>query len=89
MSGLPGGTGGGWLTTVAGTPTFPASDSVVLPPIAANAAVVTPGAAGSYVTLFPGDSLELIAVTGSSTAVEANAPIVVPDVGVGSLAGSG
>ena len=58
----------GWLTTVAGTPTFPASDSVVLPPITANAAVVTPGAAGSYVNLFPGDSLELIAVTGSSTA---------------------
>jgi hypothetical protein len=58
----------GWVAPATGTPCFPASCSVVLPPITTNSAVVTPGVAGSYVLLFVGDSLEVIAVTSSSTA---------------------
>lgn len=54
-------------TSGTGTPTLPASGSVLLPAFSANAQVITPGNAGSYVVLFPGDDIELLLQTSSGT----------------------
>lgn len=61
----------GWVGTGSsgtGPPVIPANVSVSLPPITTNIAVVTPGAAGSYVFLFPGDVIGLLLNTTTSTA---------------------
>lgn len=63
----PTGLNGGAVTGGTGTPVWPNGVSVSLPPITQNPQVVTPGNAGSYVILFPGDALELVIVLSSST----------------------
>lgn len=63
----PTGLNGGAVTGGAGTPVWPNGASVQLPAITQNPQVVTPGNAGSYVVLFPGDALELVIVLSAST----------------------
>lgn len=60
----------GWIGTGSagtGTPVLPAGRAMVMPAIAANLAIVTPGASGSYLNLFPGDMVEAVFGTSSST----------------------
>ena len=58
----------GWVGNgTVGTPVFPAGQAVALPAFTANPAVVTPGAAGSYVNLFTYDSIQVEFATSSST----------------------
>lgn len=59
----------GWVAgAAAGTPTFGAKQSVSMPPIAANTALVTPvGGTGSFLLLAQGDRIEASTSTDSST----------------------
>ena len=58
----------GWVTVGTGTPTLPADQSVPMPAIAANIALVTPsGGSGSYLPLFPGDTVELCLLMSAAT----------------------